>query len=629
MHDGGIFIRTLKPENIFLIQDYIGLMKKRGNVVADIDEYNSLPLTTKKDVLIKASEIRNILNYQESIFLRNIGERVIGSRKLTDSEEYNLRIILNKIFYHGYCFDILKREWIRQSNLIPRQDYIEMLKRLIEKGESEDIEFKSSLIWDLKEKRPNKKDRPKDVIRTIAAFLNRRGGGKVLVGISDDGTVCGINMDFRVFRHDKNPRDEWERFLDDKISHYLGNNAFAFIRKKFITLDNDKIVCLIEVDFSYTEPIFFEDEKSSIFYIRRGNSTVKLNAKEQYKYIKAVWKEETTRIPIPNVLKNEKNDTERIYFLIERFVQRYKKSTPKTSLPGETIGDDVDIESIHRLIDEEKFEDLLKVIEDLPSNLKQTKKFLYMKIKALVLMLCGRIKESNEFISDALAIHGDDSDLLALKAFALSIIGEENIALSYIEHALKEDPSNPFALYVKSLTLYEMYRETLDRPYILRERIEKKLFKVYLRESLGCINKAIDLDSSEGTIVPFLRLKGRILFELGRYKKALKTFEKVLKIDENDPISWYYKGSILEYIANERPYHEEAMKCFDKALELGIDDEEMLYEIGISYHWSGQYDKALKCLERVIEISPESMVAFLAKEAIEDIKKEIRGNVNL
>lgn len=55
------------------------------------------------------------------------------------------------------------------------------LKEIISKGESEGIEFKESL-GELKE-----------IIETIVAFANKNGG-KILIGVRDDGNVIGVKI---------------------------------------------------------------------------------------------------------------------------------------------------------------------------------------------------------------------------------------------------------------------------------------------------------------------------------------------------------------------------------------------------------------------------------------------------
>ena len=64
---------------------------------------------------------------------------------------------------------------------------------IIEFGESILLEFKSTLQWDMIRKEKNKSLR-KSVLKTIAAFLNTEGG-TLVIGVEDDGTICGIQSD--------------------------------------------------------------------------------------------------------------------------------------------------------------------------------------------------------------------------------------------------------------------------------------------------------------------------------------------------------------------------------------------------------------------------------------------------
>jgi hypothetical protein len=65
------------------------------------------------------------------------------------------------------------------------------LEDMIAEGESDELEFKSTLRWDLKEGTVNKK--LEDVIiKTVAAFANS-DGGSVLIGVDDDGNVLGLD----------------------------------------------------------------------------------------------------------------------------------------------------------------------------------------------------------------------------------------------------------------------------------------------------------------------------------------------------------------------------------------------------------------------------------------------------
>lgn len=63
---------------------------------------------------------------------------------------------------------------------------------LIEKGENDFVEFKSSLIWDYKNEQPSK-EMKMVVARTISCFMNSNGG-ILLIGVSDDKKILGIRQ---------------------------------------------------------------------------------------------------------------------------------------------------------------------------------------------------------------------------------------------------------------------------------------------------------------------------------------------------------------------------------------------------------------------------------------------------
>jgi hypothetical protein len=69
------------------------------------------------------------------------------------------------------------------------------LDELIAEGESEELEFKSSLRWDIELGEVNKK-LEEVALKSIAAFANR-GGGTLLIGVSDDGAILGLENDYK------------------------------------------------------------------------------------------------------------------------------------------------------------------------------------------------------------------------------------------------------------------------------------------------------------------------------------------------------------------------------------------------------------------------------------------------
>lgn len=82
----------------------------------------------------------------------------------------------------------------------------EKFEKLIKKGESDILEFKSSLIWDYKLNKPNKL-LWHPILKTVAAFMNSEGG-LLIVGAADNGDVLGLDKDFETLSKKKS-WDEW------------------------------------------------------------------------------------------------------------------------------------------------------------------------------------------------------------------------------------------------------------------------------------------------------------------------------------------------------------------------------------------------------------------------------------
>jgi hypothetical protein len=91
--------------------------------------------------------------------------------------------------------------WLGSLILVMRREINVRRPRLplaeaIRAGESEVVEFKSSFQWDVVANAPGKALR-KEVLGAVAAFLNSRKGGQVFIGVTDDGTIRGLEDDLR------------------------------------------------------------------------------------------------------------------------------------------------------------------------------------------------------------------------------------------------------------------------------------------------------------------------------------------------------------------------------------------------------------------------------------------------
>jgi len=160
------------------------------------------------------------------------------------------------------------------------------IEDLIAEGESEGLEFKSTLRWDLKLGEVNKT--LEDVImKTVAAFANSQGG-VLLIGVDDDGKVIGLEHDYHSLGNVD--RDKFELHLRNLLNQHFEKGFVATKTKISFPLVEDEEICQIEVAAN-SEPIVlqFKDRNGAPvekFYVRSGNSSQEIPMSEFNKYIR-------------------------------------------------------------------------------------------------------------------------------------------------------------------------------------------------------------------------------------------------------------------------------------------------------------------------------------------------------
>jgi Alw26I/Eco31I/Esp3I family type II restriction m6 adenine DNA methyltransferase len=165
-----------------------------------------------------------------------------------------------------------------------------ILKVLIQKGEHKQLEFKSTMLWDVREQ-TKKYHVEHSVLKTIAAFLNSEGG-TLLIGVTDDGQIHGLEDDFKVLGSKGDPRDNFNKAFDNLISNNFGRDIHRLVSLTLEPIDG-KLVAKVVVKEKAPEEVFLANkDKNSIeeFYVRLNASSVALTGREQSKYIKGHWK---------------------------------------------------------------------------------------------------------------------------------------------------------------------------------------------------------------------------------------------------------------------------------------------------------------------------------------------------
>jgi hypothetical protein len=154
---------------------------------------------------------------------------------------------------------------------------------LLHAGEGEQMEFKGSARWDAKHGRMNK-DLEDAVARTIAGFLNHRGG-TLLVGVGDAGQVIGVQDDYRTLK--RQDRDGLEQFVVTLVKTRLGGDVCPLVHVEFQGLEG-KDVCRILVEPS-PRPVYYRDAGVARYFLRTGNGTRELDVREAMDHAAQHW----------------------------------------------------------------------------------------------------------------------------------------------------------------------------------------------------------------------------------------------------------------------------------------------------------------------------------------------------
>jgi CheY-like chemotaxis protein len=149
------------------------------------------------------------------------------------------------------------------------------LRSLIDIGENDRFELKSTLRWNLKANKPGR-EIENACLKTMVAFLNT-AGGILLVGVEDDGNVVGLAPD-------KFPNaDKYLPHVNNLIRERIGMEMAQFIKFGIKQLDEKEILC-VQCSPS-PEAAFLKHDQNEDLYIRVGPGSRKLTSRETLTYM--------------------------------------------------------------------------------------------------------------------------------------------------------------------------------------------------------------------------------------------------------------------------------------------------------------------------------------------------------
>jgi predicted HTH transcriptional regulator len=156
--------------------------------------------------------------------------------------------------------------------------------QLLQQDEHEQLERKSTLRWDLKTLTVNR-SLERSALKTVAAFLNSRGGHLVL-GVADDGAVVGMEHDYATLV--RKDADGLVNHFGNLFNAMLGAHLRHLVRvQPFYVKDK---ACMVVSVAPSDRPVYLADEGKEEFFVRTGNGTTSLKLSEAAAYVESRYR---------------------------------------------------------------------------------------------------------------------------------------------------------------------------------------------------------------------------------------------------------------------------------------------------------------------------------------------------
>lgn len=313
LHKQGLIHRDVSPDNVWLDERHVAHLGDFDSAIPASGAGDLLPITTGS---FAAPEERgggsldarsDLFSLGGVLFVVATGARRPGDLMLLRSERPDLPSAFGELVASLLSESPGDRPSDAASVLqgLDEVRYASNVDALIGGGESDSIEFKSSLHqqygplpMDLQKRVEQQLLQPAQaqkevqkrlrtsVTKTIAAFLNT-DGGTLLIGVGDSGTVLGIEPDFGYLKQGSQDADGWLLSLKDVIIGALGPEVWSAIHASLVHHGQD-MVAIVHCP-PRTSETWHREDGGERFYIRTSNATHELQSSSLVRYIREHW----------------------------------------------------------------------------------------------------------------------------------------------------------------------------------------------------------------------------------------------------------------------------------------------------------------------------------------------------
>ena len=287
----GINIRKNMGKKYELESDHIfpySILKKNGYSRNNSRKYSLAQEMTNRAILTQTAN-RKKTNHLAEDYLANVAEQFPNSLKLQcipeDKELWKLENY--ELFLDARRTLLAKElnEFLSNITVTSDENVDTDLIGLIKEGENSGVEFKTTMRYDMRENKVNKK-LEEVILKTIAAFSNAEGGTLVM-GVDDDQNIIGLENDYRTLKN--GTKDEFELHLRNLVNNAYGVEFATNSLTVLFPEVEDTEICTVEIKQGlkplYSEVSDKNGNKSKKFYVRSGNSSQEIDITEVASYV--------------------------------------------------------------------------------------------------------------------------------------------------------------------------------------------------------------------------------------------------------------------------------------------------------------------------------------------------------
>lgn len=217
------------------------------------------------------------------------------------------------------------------------------------------------------------------------------------------------------------------------------------------------------------------------------------------------------------------------------------------------------------------------------------------------------------------AINPNTIQTMLEEAVQLQERGEFEEALVKTNQIIELDPNNFFAFNIRGsvyLTLSEFdkaiedYNKTLDLepffPHAFYNRGRAFRLKGQDEQALEDLQKSIDLSPTEFSYRAYGNI-GLIHYKNKDYNKALVAFENSINNNTEDKADiYFFRGETYTSLEN----FDAAISDYQAAIERFNNYAQAYQGLGFAYYKIGDIEEARQAIEKAVDISPDSSIAY-------------------